>query len=165
MYPGFVLSAYPSHIFSQLGVCGQLPVEHGGSLSYPSHHRHRPGMGGVLGPTTALPWPRSSGPAPSLRPRPASRPHPSLQPLNPCLDSRRLEGVLCSPPSALAHLPSWDENQDFPSAPRFPRPRPPAPSRCPSGLTGGPGALCHCGDRGLISHYGHTQDVSVPSRP
>lgn len=90
-------------------------------------------------------WARPSGPAPSLwphpslRPRPASRPHPSLWPLNPCLDSRRLEGVLCSPPSALAHLPSWDENQDFPSAPQFPRPRPPSPSRCPSGLTGAPG--------------------------
>ena len=50
---------YPPHIFAQLGVCGQLPVEHGGRLSCPGDHGHRPGAC-ALGCPTQEPLPAAA---------------------------------------------------------------------------------------------------------
>lgn len=74
-----------------------------------------------------------------------------------------MEGVPCSPPSALAHLPAWDENQDFPSAPPFPSLHPLSPSlpQSPWPL-GGPGALCRSGWRLNLTLRPHPGHVGAP---
>lgn len=54
-YPALDLSEHPPDIFSQLGMCGQFPVEYGGCLPCADDDGHRPGTLPATWPLAELP--------------------------------------------------------------------------------------------------------------